>query len=252
MSFNVIRLWLHGNLSLGWENCVYTTHHTKRTSFTRWSALDYRDFLSYLFSNTWVKTGNFGKVLIVLLQILLDFECALMYMEIVLNFWNRAHSIQGSPQCTLISYGALIVYKKKLHIILIVAGGQSRYQYRTWPESIVYVYIIDVNDNSPQWVIPEYPRQRDITKDKYFRAIDINTKPGREILTILVCGDSLFCRGKLAAKALIALRKIVHITSLLGSCWEYWFVVTRQPLLGGVWTSASAMSEEQWNVGIEP
>lgn len=65
-------------------------------------------------------------------------------------------------------------------------GGQSRYQYQTWPVAIVYVYVIDVNDNSPVWVIPEYPRQTDITKDKYFKAIDINTKPGREALTILV------------------------------------------------------------------
>ena len=50
----------------------------------------------------------------------------------------------------------------------------------------MYIEVIDINDNKPQWVRPVYPRSKDITKNKYFKAIGIDTKPGRNVITILV------------------------------------------------------------------
>ena len=77
--------------------------------------------------------------------------------------------------------------------ISISATAQNeRYQFRTWPDADVFIYVGDVNDNKPQWVIPHYPQSEDggLTHKKYFAAIPMDTDVGRQVLTIHV---SLIC-----------------------------------------------------------
>lgn len=58
--------------------------------------------------------------------------------------------------------------------------------YNSWRIATVYIYVIDVNDNSPKWVIPVYPRQNDETKNKYFGLYQRNKVPDQLITTIAV------------------------------------------------------------------
>lgn len=55
-----------------------------------------------------------------------------------------------------------------------------------WPNATIYVQVIDINDNSPIWVIPPYPRQTTLLENTYLGIISNQTGSAVSVLTIHV------------------------------------------------------------------
>lgn len=58
--------------------------------------------------------------------------------------------------------------------------------WNTHSKAVVVIAVKDVNDNSPLFVYPPYPRQNQDTAKKYFGAIPYNAQPDRPVLQVSV------------------------------------------------------------------
>ncbi|XP_074647699.1 protocadherin Fat 4-like [Tubulanus polymorphus] len=84
-----------------------------------------------------------------------------------------------------------------------VLSRQKRQSYRSFNPAKIIVTVIDVNDNVPQFIYPEYPYQKNVTKKMFFGAIDHNARPNSKVNLIEAYDPDLgnnskffFCMGE--------------------------------------------------------
>ena len=104
-----------------------------------------------------------------------------MILKVVCCWGIRNHLYVGKA-----GFQNELITLKILSFMTIHVSISGEGVYNSWATSLVYIEILDANDNDPIWQIPIYPEQTRLTENIYFGIIDRNAKPEISILTVFV------------------------------------------------------------------
>lgn len=59
-----------------------------------------------------------------------------------------------------------------------------------WPQTTVHISVLDVNDNTPEWVYPLYPKNTTTpptgTLNTFYASVPVTAKPNTPVIQVLV------------------------------------------------------------------